>query len=460
MSKTQNKQGKLLVVDDNADILKAASMFLKRHFLHIDSTTNPLEVPQIMQREDYDLILLDMNFTKDISSGKEGFDCLHSILQINPNAVVVMMTAYGDIQTAVKTIKAGATDFVLKPWDNHQFLETLRQAIASKNEPIKQTESIKNSTPKESTNNFDGIIGKSPAMIEVFNIIEKIAITDANVLLLGENGTGKEVMARAIHNNSSRSHQPFITVDLGAITESLFESELFGHKKGAFTDAKEDRIGRFEQASGGTLFLDEIGNLSPGLQSKLLTALQSRTIYRVGSNNPILIDIRLICATNMPVHDMVNQQQFRQDLLYRINTIEIDLPPLRQRKQDIPLLAQHYLTKYAEKYDKLVTDLAPETIAQLKQYPWLGNIRELQHTIERAVIMSNESILQPRDLILKAAMLPNGDDQNTDQLTLDELEKSFIKKAMMAHDGNITLAADQLGLTRASLYRRLKKHGL
>ena len=337
----EQKLGKILIVDDNEDLLKAARMYLKRHFAQVDTEKNPEALPALMNNEDYDVILLDMNFTKDVSSGSEGYYWLERILQLDPSAVVVLITAYGDIQMAVKAIKAGATDFVLKPWENEKLLATLYSAMRLReSRDVIETLKIKNHEINQALNErYSEIIGQSSAMQKIFQTIDRVAKTDANVLILGENGTGKELIARAIHRNSARKNENFASVDLGSITETLFESELFGHKKGSFTDAKEDRAGRFELANSGTLFLDEIGNLSLPLQAKLLTVIQNRKVSRVGSNKDTPIDIRLICATNMPLYEMVKENRFRQDLLYRINTIEIEIPALRDRFEDIPLLA-------------------------------------------------------------------------------------------------------------------------
>lgn len=452
---TPQKSGSILIVDDHHDILIAAKLFLKRYFAHIEITTDPERIPSILANQQFDVVLLDMNFTKDISSGKEGFDWLQRIQNMDATLPIVMMTAYGDIQLAIKAMKMGATDFVLKPWENEAFLKTLKDAIQKqKSESANPTENYQRK--------FPNIIGKSEPMLAVFNVIDKIAATDANILVLGENGTGKELIARAIHEHSDRAQAPFVSVDLGSISASLFESELFGNKKGAFTDAREDRVGRFELAQGGTLFLDEIGNLSPHLQSKLLTALQSRKIVRVGSTKEIPIDIRLVCATNMALYDMISKKEFRQDLLYRINTIEIDLPPLRERKGDILLLADYYLEQYSKKYQKNMEGFHKDAYAALKSYSWPGNIRELQHTIERAVIMSGTPMLSTYDFQLKKQTSNRAilDDSWDDTSTLHDIEKQHIKKVMTTHDGNISSAAEQLGITRASLYRRLKKYGL
>jgi DNA-binding NtrC family response regulator len=391
-----------------------------------------------------------MNFTKDVSSGSEGYYWLERILQIDPSSVVVLITAYGDIQMAVKAIKAGATDFVLKPWENEKLLATLYSAMRLReSRDVIENLKIKNHEINQALNNrFSEIIGQSAAR------------TDANVLILGENGTGKELIARAIHKNSSRQNENFVGVDLGSITETLFESELFGHKKGAFTDAKEDRAGRFELSNNGTLFLDEIGNLSMPLQAKLLTVLQNRKVSRVGSNKDTPINIRLICATNMPLYEMVKENRFRQDLLYRINTIEIEIPALRERFEDIPLLATHFLKYYAQKYDKSVTKISEGAMTRMHKHPWPGNIRELQHAIERAVILSNSSVLQPEDFNFTPSSGKEDGQLSLEQYNLEEVEKLLIRKVLKKYNGNITQAATELGLTRSSLYRRLEKYGL
>jgi len=456
------KHGKILIVDDNEDLLKAAKMFLKRHFAQVDIEKNPEAIPGLMSHEDYDVILLDMNFTKDVVSGHEGYVWLEKILQLDPSAVVVLITAYGDVQMAVKAIKAGATDFVLKPWENEKLLATLYAAMKLRETKDEvQTLKVKNQEiNKEINQKYAEIIGQSALMQKIFQTIDRVAKTDANVLILGENGTGKELIARAIHKNSIRSQQNFVSVDLGSITETLFESELFGHKKGSFTDAKEDRAGRFELANGGTLFLDEIGNLSMPLQAKLLTAIQNKRVSRVGSNKDINIDLRLICATNMPLYEMVKENRFRQDLLYRINTIEIQLPSLRERFEDIPILANFFLKQYAEKYQKAVSKISDAALTRMHKHTWPGNIRELQHAIERAVILSNSAVLQPEDFNFNASPAKEEGQLSLDQYNLDEVEKLLIRKVLKKYNGNITQAANELGLTRSSLYRRLEKHGL
>jgi DNA-binding NtrC family response regulator len=376
---------------------------------------------------------------------------------------VVLITAYGDVQMAVKAIKAGATDFVLKPWENEKLLATLYSSMRLRETRDEvHTLKIKNQEINQAVNDrYKDIIGQSAAMQRIFQTIDRVAHTDANVLILGENGTGKELIARAIHSNSARGKESFVGVDLGSITETLFESELFGHKRGSFTDAKEDRPGRFEIANNGTLFLDEIGNLSMPLQAKLLTVLQNRRVSRVGANKETPINIRLICATNMPLYDMVKENRFRQDLLYRVNTIEIEIPSLRDRMEDIPLLSQHFLKHYAEKYQKSITRISDGAMTRMNKHPWPGNIRELQHAIERAVILSNNSVLQPEDFNFNPVTGKETEQPiNLDQFNLDEVEKLLIRKVLKKYNGNITQAAAELGLTRSSLYRRLEKHGL
>lgn len=454
-----NEGGKILMIDDDEDVLLAAKMLLKKQGHHVIIEKNPKKIPFLLNNDTYDVILLDMNFSKDITSGKEGFYWLEQILAHEPSSVVIMITAFGDVEMAVRALKAGATDFILKPWQNEKLIATISTAIRLKQsyKEVDKLKKAKEMLEEQISRPFAEIIGQSKAIQDVFQLIDKVAKTDANVLILGENGTGKELIARAIHQRSLRKDNSFVSVDMGAITETLFESELFGHKKGAFTDAREDRPGRFELANDGTLFLDEIGNLSLALQSKLLSALQSRQVTRVGANQALAVDIRLICATNMPLHKMVQEGTFRQDLLYRINTVEVQVPPLADRVEDIPMLAQHYLNYYAKKYHKPVNSIVPEAVDKLKRYAWPGNIRELQHAIERAVIMTDLTSLQDSDFLLSRA-LSSGPSNNT--LNLDEVEKTAIVKALNMHNGNISKAADELGLTRASLYRRMEKYGI
>lgn len=457
--------GRILVVDDDEDVLQALRLLLKKHARRVQTEKDPARIPALIQNEDFDLILLDMNFREDVTSGREGFHWLEKILEIDPAAVVVLITAFGDVQTAVRAIKEGATDFVLKPWENERILATLSSA-SSLRHARRESDRLRSRGKQLSADldhRFQDVVGgAAPSMQRVFETIEKVAATEANVLVLGENGTGKELAARALHRASTRAGEVFVTVDMAAIPETLFESELFGHVRGAFTDAREDRAGRFEIASGGTLFLDEIGNLSMPLQAKLLTTLQRREIHRVGSSRTIPIDVRLVCATNMPIYDMVHDGRFRQDLLYRINTVEVRLPPLRERSEDMPMLIDHFLDRYAAKYKKVVRGLTPAARVRMGHYQWPGNVRELQHMIERAVIMTETPMLQPEDFFFagdhEAATKREG--FVFDTYNLEEVEKTVIRQALHVCQGNISRAAQQLGLTRTSLYRRLEKYGL
>ncbi len=449
----------ILIVDDDRDVLETARMFLKQEVSRVDILERPEKIPIILGENDYDVILLDMNFKKGVNDGEEGFHWLSEILKIDPQAIVILITAYGEVDIAVKAMKNGATDFVLKPWKNQKLLGTILSALQlrrSKKEVVRLQETQK-SLNKDINQPYENFIGKSPAIQRVKDLIKKVGSTDADVLILGENGTGKELVARAIHNISPRNEQVFINVDLGAITETLFESELFGHVKGAFTDAKQDKAGRFELAAGGTLFLDEIGNLSLPLQAKLLTVLQNRQVRRVGSNKEVSIDVRLVCATNMPLYDMIYNNEFRQDLLYRINTVEIRIPALRERIDDLPLLAEHFLNTYKKKYQKNDLRIDPNVLDKLKGYHWPGNIRELQHTVERAVILSDGPVIQSVDMFINSAAPAQ---RNVQPATLDEMERDFILQSLELNNGNITQTAKELGLTRTALYRRMKKHGI
>ncbi|MBD3415227.1 MAG: response regulator [Candidatus Aminicenantes bacterium] len=457
----KKKYGKILVIDDDEDILQAARLLLKRHVGQVHTEKNPDSIPSLLKNDNYDVIFLDMNFAKGATSGAEGFHWLDQIVELDPSAVVVLITAYGDVEMAVKAIKEGATDFILKPWQNERLIATLSAALnlrQSRTE-AKNLRSKQKQLSQDLDQPFHEFIGKSPAIQQVFSDIQKVAQTDANVLILGENGTGKELVARELHRQSPRAGEIFISVDMGALSETLFESELFGHVKGAFTDAKEDRAGRFEIASGGTLFLDEIGNLPLTLQAKLLTVIENRKVTRLGSNKTIEIDVRLICATNMNIHKMVTHDQFRQDLLYRINTVEIRIPPLRERVQDIPLLAEHFLNIYSKKYNKSIDKISHATLKRLEKYSWPGNVRELQHAIERAVIMSESLTLQPSDFFFSSPE-SKGDSLEYEDLNLAELEKIAIHKALDKHNGNVSKTSDELGISRASLYRRMEKYGL
>lgn len=461
----KKQPAKILIIDDEEDILLSLRLFLSQHFESVHTENNPYHIPRHLRTQHYDLILLDMNFRKGDTSGQDGMMWLRKILELQPTAGVIMITAYADVKTAVEAVKTGATDFVEKPWRNEKLLATILSALklSRSQQQVEKLEQKQQLLSNDMDLPFGQIIGQSRAMQQVFTMIEKVAKTDANVLILGENGTGKELVARAIHRQSGRSKEVFINVDLGAIPETLFESELFGHKKGAFTDAREDRSGRFEVASGGTLFLDEIGNLSLPLQAKLLSALQNREIRRIGANDPIPVDIRLICATNMPLYDLVQEHRFRQDLLYRINTVEIKLPPLRERREDIPLLIDHFLQLYAKKYQKDELSIDPDTLRQLQSYSWPGNIRELRHAVERAIILCDGNQLQLSDFILQGESHPQDaerPEQGFDDFNLAEIERWAIRKALTKHQGNISKAADELGLTRAALYRRLAKYDL
>lgn len=453
-------QANILIVDDNPGVLSAGKLFLKRHFAEVDTTREPAEIPALLRARRYDVILLDMNFHRAKHTGQEGLEWLQKIRELDPEAVVVLITAYGDVELAVQGIKNGATDFVLKPWDNDKLLATLHSALRLKNSQDKadQLESRQLGRNLAEARDLPALIFKSKAMQQVLDTIQRVAATDANVLLLGENGTGKDLVAQAIHAQSARTQGNFVKVDLGALTESLFESELFGHVKGAFTDARDDRPGRFEAADGGTIFLDEIGNLSLGQQAKLLTVLQNRTIIRVGSNRVRPVNVRVIAATNQNLFEAVKNRTFRQDLLYRINTIEVKLPPLRERPEDIELLAEHFRQEFARKYNRPVRGLGAALLKELYRYPWPGNVRELQHAVERAVIMAQGDTLQPEDFFFREAGHDSGGELST--MNLEEVEKQLIAKALSKHYGNITEAAQELGLTRASLYRRLEKYKL
>jgi len=409
----EKADAKILIIDDDQDVLLAAKLFLKQYIKIVHTEKNPENIPNLLKLENYDVILLDMNFSRDATSGKEGFYWLNKIMEIDPAAVVIFITGYGDIELAVQGIKEGATNFILKPWDNKKLLATIEAnlKVRSSKQELEDLKTKQKVLIADQDQAYGNLIGNSLQMQQVMATVKKVASTDANILILGENGTGKELIARAIHKASKRKDEVFISVDLGAISESLFESELFGFKKGAFTDAKEDRAGRFEAASKGTIFLDEIGNLSFSLQSKLLSVLQSRKVVRLGTNKEIPIDVRLVCATNMPLYQMVKENKFRQDLLYRINTVEIFIPALRDRIDDIPLLVEHFLQIYCKKYKMPVKRVNASTLKRLEKHHWPGNIRELQHSVERAVIMSESTMLQPQDFFLSQ----NDDGSDSDE---------------------------------------------
>jgi DNA-binding NtrC family response regulator len=455
-----NKTGKVLIVDDDEDILSAGRLLLKQHLALVETTPNPERIPALLEAEAFDVILLDMNFAKGETGGQEGFAWLRKILDLDANAVVILITAFGDVDLAVRAVKEGASDFILKPWQNEKLLATLNAALSLRRSRIEASalRSRQGMLSADLDQPFRDVIGRSPAMETVFTLVRKVAATEANILVLGENGTGKELVAREIHRRSPRAGQAFIAVDMSAVPETLFESELFGHVKGAFTDARESRAGRFEAAGGGTLFLDEIGNLSFPLQAKILTVLENRHVIRVGSNKPTPIDVRLICATNMPLQEMVAQHRFRQDLLYRVNTVEIHLPPLRQRAGDIALLVEHYLGQFGRKYQKSGLSVSPAAFDRLRAYSWPGNVRELQHAVERAVIMGESQVLQPKDFFLAAPQVPGP--VPSEDFNIENMERLLVEGAIRKHQGNISRAANELGLSRAALYRRMAKHGL
>ena len=453
---------KILIVDDDQDVLLAAKLFLKQHIQIVHTEKNPENIPDLIRNENYDLILLDMNFSPDATSGKEGFHWMNKIIEIDPAAIVILITGYGDIELAVQGIKEGSTNFLLKPWENKKLLATITTTLELRKSKV-ELEDLRTKQKiliADQNQAYSNLIGQSPAMEKVLTTVQKVANTDANVLILGENGTGKELIARAVHRASNRKDEVFISVDLGAISETLFESELFGFKKGAFTDAKEDRAGRFEAANKGTIFLDEIGNLSFSLQSKLLSVIQNRKVVRLGTNKEIPIDVRLICATNMPLYQMVNENKFRQDLLYRINTVEIPIPSLRERIEDISLLVDHFLEIYCKKYKMPLKRINQSTLKRLEKHNWPGNIRELQHAVERAVIMSESNMLQPHDFFLSKMDDEKNEGVLSSNMNLEDTEKILIRKVIDKHGGNISKAAKELGLTRASLYRRIEKYDL
>ena len=453
------KQGKIFIVDDNEDVLFALNLLLEPYVEKVKVSTQPSRIEHFMTTFEPDVILLDMNFSRDAISGQEGFDCLEQILRIDPEAVVLFMTAYADTEKAVRAIKAGATDFIPKPWEKEKLLATLSSAVKLR----QSRREIKNLQAKvEALSGQDKdvplMIGQSKVMQDVFRTIRQLSETDANILILGENGTGKDLVARSLRFFSPRQQAPFVTIDLGSVPESLFESELFGYEKGAFTDARKAKAGRMEVASGGTLFLDEIGNLSMSMQSKLLTAIEKRQISRLGATRTLPINVRLICATNADIRQMVDEGTFRQDLLYRINTIEIHIPPLRERGEDIILLAEHFLQKYANKYKKDIQGLTREAKQKLMKYPWPGNVRELQHAIERAVILAKNIWLKPNDFMLTPQ--PERKNEREEIFNLEELELDAIKRALKRCAGNVSSAAELLGITRYALYRKIEKNKL
>ncbi|MDX5325275.1 MAG: sigma-54 dependent transcriptional regulator [Bacteroidota bacterium] len=453
----------ILVIDDDKDVLTSARLLLKQHFQKVIVLPNPREINAVLSEEEVDLVLLDMNFSRGDNDGREGIYWLKHIREIRPTMPVVLMTAYGEVDLAVRAIKQGAIDFVVKPWTNEKLLATLNAALqlAMSRKKIETLEHTQKTLVADKEAELEHFVGESPAMKKVFETIDKVGRTDANVLILGENGTGKTLVAQALHKVSVRSIQPFITVDLGALNENLFESELFGHKKGSFTDAREDKPGRFELADQGTIFLDEIGNLPMHLQAKLLTVLQSKKVMRVGETREKVVDVRLITATNMPLYEMVSRSEFRQDLLYRINTVEIHLPPLRERVEDIPILAGHFMKRFAKKYNKPYLRLTSRAVNTLQDYNWPGNIRELEHTIERTAILAEGEVIDESQLQINTSLPQHEeDDMSVNTLNLEDMERHLIEKAIRKHKGNISKAASDLGLTRAALYRRMEKYGI
>ncbi|MFI5452611.1 sigma-54-dependent transcriptional regulator [Pedobacter sp. UC225_61] len=451
----------ILVIDDDDDILLSARLFLKQHFNQILTCKSPREINVLLSKNDVDIILLDMNYQKGASDGREGLYWLEHILSIDKDYVVILMTAFGNVELAVQAIKKGAIDFILKPWENEKLYATLSAAarLRQSNKKVKKLEKIHTSIQGDMARKFEHIVGNDASVQQLQKTLLKVAPTDANVLILGENGTGKQVFAYELHKNSLRRKQIFMHVDLGSLNENLFESELFGYAKGAFTDAREDKPGRFEMADGGTIFLDEIGNLSLPLQAKLLSVLQNRTVTRLGENKERKIDVRLISATNMPLNEMVAKGTFRQDLLFRINTVELLLPPLRQRGNDIVLLASHFLQVFGTKYHKTITKITYKAEQIMLSYSWPGNIRELQHVIERAIIMADGLEINENDLQLSPQKFGQQSVLQAD-MPLEEMEKMMVNKAIEKHKGNISKAAAELGLTRAALYRRIEKFGL
>lgn len=450
------KKASILVIDDDTDVLTAVRLLLRTEVKEVVTEKNPEQLPFLLGKDSFDLVLLDMNFNASINTGNEGIYWLQRIKQIKPDVSVIMITAYGDIDLAVRSLKEGAADFVVKPWHNEKLLSTLSNVLKNREQPKSSTGSQKMVAGKGQ----NAMIGESEVMQDIFHKIDKIAPTDANILILGENGTGKDLIATAIHEQSLRADKPFVKVDVGALTESLFESELFGHKKGAFTDAREDRVGRFESANGGTLFLDEIGNISLQQQAKLLTVLQNRQVTRLGANQPVPIDIRLICATNIPLSELANENRFRKDLIYRINTVEITVPPLRKRRDDILLLAKHFARIYANKYLKPNIQFHASALEKLQQYPFPGNVRELQYTIERAIIMADSATIEAPDLLFSPIESSVTEVQEDEVTKLSTMEKNTIMKVIDKHNGNISKAAKELGLTRTALYRRLSKYDI
>ena len=439
---TYMETGTILIVDDNKSVLASLELLLENEFSTVRTAANPNQITTLLTTTSIDIVILDMNFSAGINNGNEGLYWLKRIHEIRPTLPVVMLTAYGDVELAVKALKNGATDFLLKPWDNRTLVQKIKEAYNHK------------SNGSVNPNKPEMLIGHSPAMLQLIKVVNKVAKTDANILITGENGTGKEMLAREIHRLSPRNPRPMLSIDMGAISESLFESELFGHERGAFTDAYESRPGKFEAASGSSLFMDEIGNLPLALQAKLLTVLQNRNITRIGSNKVVPVDIRLISATNKDIPEMVKQGLFREDLFYRINTIHLEIPPLRERGDDILLFIETFLHRFASKYQRPEMRMHEQTIEKLRSYHWPGNIRELQHAIEKAVILCEGNVIRPKDILVKQTWKP----QTTSTVpNLEEVERQAIETAILQNNGNLTATAEQLGISRQTLYNKLKR---
>ncbi|MBU8892825.1 MAG: sigma-54 dependent transcriptional regulator [Bacteroidales bacterium] len=458
--KSINESGHILIIDDDRDVLNSLHMFLKHEFNRVDLLSDPGKIPDYLSEIQPDVILLDMNFSPGSRSGKEGISWLKRILKIDPDAIVILLTAYGDIQLAIKTVKEGATDFITKPWDNDKLITTLKagvrlslsnQELSSLKQKQKQ---LLNDIDKENAL----VWGESEVMLDLYKTIQKVSKTNTNILLIGENGTGKDLIAREIHRLSLRYNEAFVKVDMGSLSETVFESEMFGHIKGAFTDAKEDRIGRFEIANNGSIFLDEIGNLSLYLQAKLLTAIQNMEITRIGSNKQVQLDLRIISATNRDIRKMVEEDLFRQDLLYRLETIRIDIPPLRERGDDVVQFAYHFLRKFGDKYNKSNISINSEALDKLKNYNWPGNVRELQHTIEKAVILNETDTLKAGDFNFSNPEITQSN--LNDNLNLSDLEKNAVERALIKNKLNVSNAAKDLGITRPTLYKKIEKYNI
>lgn len=447
------KQASILIVDDDPDVLTALRLLLKTEVKAIVTERDPGNIPQLLRKTKFDLVMLDMNFTSPVNTGNEGLYWLDRVRKTDKNLAVIMITAYGGIDLAVSSLKRGADDFIIKPWHNEKMLGAIRECLLRKHAGSKDERTKQGVTGSE-------LIGQSQVMQDIFNKIEKIAPTDANVLILGENGTGKDLVAKAIHNHSLRSDKPYVKVDIGSLTETLFESELFGHRKGAFTGADNDRIGFIESANSGTLFLDEIGNITLAQQARLLSVLQNRQVVRLGTTAPVPIDVRLLCATNIPLASLASESKFRKDLLYRINTIEITIPPLRDRGEDIVLLAKHFAKVYADKYMKPEITYEKAALDKMRSYSFPGNVRELQYIIERAVIMSEYESLKASDIIFSPIETGPPASAQPESLNLSQVERNTVLRVIEKNNGNISKAARELGITRAALYRKVNKYNI